>query len=51
MELFSEKDEEAKARQIHYDDAAIDRFDSLLKVAESNLSSFLLFIFQSLSKE
>ncbi|KAG0608643.1 hypothetical protein M758_8G121700 [Ceratodon purpureus] len=24
-ELFSEKDEEAKARQIHYDDAAIDR--------------------------
>lgn len=26
MELFSEKDEDGKARQIHYDDAAIDRF-------------------------
>ena len=26
MELFSEEDEEGKARQIHYDDAAIDRF-------------------------
>jgi len=33
MELFSEKDEDGKARQIHYDDAAIDR-SVLYKVAE-----------------
>lgn len=25
-ELFTEKDEDGKARQIHYDDIAIDRF-------------------------
>lgn len=25
-ELFTEKDEDGKARQIHYDDVAIDRF-------------------------
>jgi len=34
MELFSEKDEEAKARQIHYDDAAIDRSVFLCNVAD-----------------
>lgn len=43
MELFSEKDEEAKARQIHYDDAAIDRSVFLCNVADFIEYFYILF--------
>jgi chromodomain-helicase-DNA-binding protein 4 len=43
MELFGEEDEEGKARQIHYDDAAIDRF-VLCKLADICSAPFFQWI-------